>query len=144
MAPLWRGRTHVRIVIHARSFHIHVNVLRHRQEDWLAEYEDHLEMLDSEPSLDAVIVVSHEWLRPKHVRDCLRAGKHVYVHPSLGHDLEGVREMVRAAKRSNRVVQVGYSRRSLPHYRLAKERLVCQDGILDSIESASVARAKFI
>lgn len=116
-----------------------VSVNRENPKDALVPvYEDYREMLANEPSIDAVIVASHEWQRPRQVMDCLAAGKHVYVHPSLGTDLDAVRKLVRAVKQSDRVVQVGYDRRSLPHYRLVKERMIGERGLLDPIQNATI------
>ncbi len=50
-----------------------------------------------------------------------QAGKHVYVEKPISHNLVEGRRMVEAARRHNRVVQVGTQRRSAPHFASASE-----------------------
>ena len=50
-----------------------------------------------------------------------QAGKHVYVEKPISHNLVEGRRMVEAARRHNRVVQVGTQRRSAPNYASAAE-----------------------
>jgi predicted dehydrogenase len=49
------------------------------------------------------------------------AGKHVYVEKPVSHNILEGRRMVEAARRHNRVVQVGTQRRSAAHYASAAE-----------------------
>jgi predicted dehydrogenase len=49
------------------------------------------------------------------------AGKHVYVEKPVSHNLVEGRRMVEAARRHNRIVQVGTQRRSAPHLAAAAE-----------------------
>jgi predicted dehydrogenase len=50
-----------------------------------------------------------------------QAGKHVYVEKPISHNLVEGRRMVEAARKFDRVVQVGTQRRSGPHYQSAAE-----------------------
>jgi predicted dehydrogenase len=50
-----------------------------------------------------------------------QAGKHVYVEKPISHNITEGRRMVEAARRHNRVVQVGTQRRSGAHYASAAE-----------------------
>lgn len=50
-----------------------------------------------------------------------QAGKHVYCEKPVSHNLIEGRKMVEAARRYNRVVQVGTQRRSAPHFASAAE-----------------------
>ena len=68
----------------------------------------------------------------------MEAGKHVYALPPLGNDLGDVQVLARHARDLGRVLQVGYYRRSLPHYRLVKERFIQERGILDPMLNANI------
>jgi predicted dehydrogenase len=68
-------------------------------------------------SVDALVVATPDhWHAPATVWAC-QAGKHVYVEKPASHDVWEGRKMVEAARRYDRVVQLGTQSRSAPHYR---------------------------
>ena len=73
-------------------------------------------------AVDAVVVAAPDhWHALATVWAC-QAGKHVYVEKPVSHNLVEGRRMVEAARKYNRVVQVGTQRRSAAH--LAERRRV--------------------
>jgi len=74
-------------------------------------------------AVDAVwIATPDHWHAPATILAC-QAGKHVYVEKPCSHNLREGRLMVEAARRHQRVVQVGTQSRSTPHIQQAIERL---------------------
>jgi predicted dehydrogenase len=67
-----------------------------------------------------VIAAPDHWHALATVWAC-QAGKHVYVEKPISHNVVEGRRMVEAARRHDRVVQVGTQRRSAPHYASARE-----------------------
>jgi len=71
--------------------------------------------------VDAVVVAAPDhWHALATVWAC-QAKKHVYVEKPLSHNLVEGRRMVEAARKYQRVVQVGTQRRSAPHFQSAAE-----------------------
>ncbi|MBU0641504.1 MAG: Gfo/Idh/MocA family oxidoreductase [Planctomycetes bacterium] len=79
-------------------------------------YEDYREMLEKEKNLDAVIVATPDWMHAEHSIACLKAGKHVYCEKEMSNTLEKAAEMVKAARETGKLLQVGHQRRSSPRY----------------------------
>jgi predicted dehydrogenase len=74
-------------------------------------------------AVDAVVIATPDhWHAPATILAC-DAGKHVYVEKPCSHNIREGRLMIEAARRSNRVVQVGTQTRSAPHVRRAMELL---------------------
>ncbi len=72
-------------------------------------------------TLDALVVSAPDhWHALATVWAC-QAGKHVYVEKPVSHNVVEGRRMVQAARRYNKVVQVGTQRRSADHYTSAKQ-----------------------
>jgi predicted dehydrogenase len=67
---------------------------------------DYRELLDR-PDLDAVIVATPDHWHAKLVEDCCAAGKDVYCEKPMSHVAEEGLRMVAAAKKHERVVQIG-------------------------------------
>ncbi len=86
-------------------------------------YEDYREMLEKEKDLDAVIVASPDFVHAEHTIACLKAGLHVYCEKEMADSLESAREMVLAARESNRLCQIGHQRRSNPVYQQALQMI---------------------
>jgi len=84
-------------------------------------YEDYREMLAGEKDLDAVIIATPDWTHAEIAVACLKAGKHVYCEKEMSNTLEGARSMVRAARQTGKLLQIGHQRRSNPRYLTALE-----------------------
>jgi predicted dehydrogenase len=82
-------------------------------------------------AVDAVwIATPDHWHAPATILAC-EAGKHVYVEKPCSHNLREGRLMVEAARRHQRVVQVGTQSRSTEHVRAAMQ--VLQEGVIGEI-----------
>ncbi|RYX82468.1 gfo/Idh/MocA family oxidoreductase [bacterium] len=79
-------------------------------------YTDYQDMLEKEPSIQAVIIATPDWQHAPQTVDCLKAGKHVYCEKEMSNTLEGARSMVLAARESGKLLQIGHQRRSNPRY----------------------------
>ncbi len=79
-------------------------------------YTDYRKLLDREKGLDAVIIATPDGCHARQSCDCLDAGLHVYCEKEMSHTLEGCRQMVRKARQSGKLLQVGHQRRSNPRY----------------------------
>jgi predicted dehydrogenase len=75
--------------------------------------KDFRRVLD-DPAVDALVIAAPDhWHAPATIYAC-QAGKHVYVEKPCSHNVREGRLMVDAARRHNRVVQVGTQARSMP------------------------------
>ncbi|MCC6364531.1 MAG: Gfo/Idh/MocA family oxidoreductase [Bryobacterales bacterium] len=93
-------------------------------------FEDYRQLL-ADPSIDAVVIATPEHLHHDMAIAALKAGKHVYVEKPLSHTIEEGWEVVRAAEKSGKVVQVGTQNRSNSLYQKAKEMVT--DGMIGDI-----------
>lgn len=78
------------------------------------EYKDYRELLQKEKP-DLVIVATPDHWHPLICIAALKAGAHVYVEKPIGHTINEGKAMVKAARDTNLVVQVGTHRRVSPH-----------------------------
>ena len=97
--------------------------------------EDFRTILD-DPGVDVLVNATPEhWHALSTVMAC-QAGKHVYVEKPLAHDIVEGRRMVEAARRHQRVVQVGTQTRSAPY--VARAREYVQGGGLGEVRLVKV------
>lgn len=80
-----------------------------------AVYKDFRKLLEDQ-TIDAVIIATPDHWHPLMMIAAVEAGKDVYVEKPLANSIEECDAMVAAAKRYNRVVQVGQWQRSGPHW----------------------------
>lgn len=99
----------------------------------LNAYEDYRDMLMKEKSLDAVIVATPDFWHAPHAEGCLQAGLNVYCEKEMSNTLEGAKSIVRAARKSGKIVQIGHQRRSNPRYLHCYNVLLKQANILGRI-----------
>lgn len=95
------------------------------------KYSDYREMLAKE-GLEIVLIGSPDHWHALQCIDALKAGAHVYVQKPISVDVIEGEAMVAAARKYNRVVQVGTQRKSTPHLIHAKENIV-DKGMLGKI-----------
>jgi predicted dehydrogenase len=96
---------------------------------------DMRQVLDDK-SVDAVIVATPDhWHAPATILAC-EAGKHVYVEKPCSHNIREGRLMIEAARKHNRIVQVGTQSRSSAHVMKAMQLL--RDGAIGDILTAKV------
>ncbi len=79
-----------------------------------SKYKDYRELLDREKP-DIVIVATPDHWHPLITIAAVRAGADVYVEKPIGHTVYECSAMVKAARDTGRVVQVGTHRRVSPH-----------------------------
>jgi predicted dehydrogenase len=92
-----------------------------------------------DPSVTALVVAAPDhWHALATVWAC-QAGKHVYVEKPCSHNVVEGRRMIEAARKHDRVVQVGTHRRSLPHIIAAREFV--QSGKLGKVPFARASIA---
>ncbi|HEX42874.1 MAG TPA: gfo/Idh/MocA family oxidoreductase [Phycisphaerales bacterium] len=77
-------------------------------------YKDFRELLDKEKPDIAIVATPDHW-HPLITIAAVRAGAHVYVEKPIGHTIGEGRAMVKAARDTGKVVQVGTHRRVSPH-----------------------------
>lgn len=77
-------------------------------------FKDFRELLDSTKPEIVVVGTPDHW-HPLIMIASVRAGAHVYVEKPVGHTIHEGRAMVKAARATDRIVQVGTHRRVSPH-----------------------------
>lgn len=93
-------------------------------------YTDYREML-KEKDLDVVVIATPDHWHALPMIAAVQAGADVYVQKPIGVDVVECLAMLAAARKYNRVVQVGTQRRSTPH--LIEARELIQEGRLGRI-----------
>ena len=86
-------------------------------------YGDYRKML-SENKLDVVLIGTPDHWHALQTIEAVKSGAHVYVQKPISVDVMEGEAMVAAARKYNRVVQVGTQRRSTPHLLEAKKNIV--------------------
>ena len=81
-------------------------------------YRDYRRLLDDR-AIDAVVITTPEHWHARMCIDACDAGKDVYVEKPVAHNIRDGRLMVEAARRNNRIVQVGTQQRSGAHFQRA-------------------------
>ena len=87
------------------------------------KYVDYKQMLAQEKNLDAVIIATPDFVHAEHTIACLEKGIHVYCEKEMSNSLTGAADMVRAMRKSGKLLQIGHQRRSNPVYLGALEAL---------------------
>jgi predicted dehydrogenase len=95
------------------------------------QYGDYRKML-SDNKLDIVIIGTPDHWHALQTIDALKAGAHVYVQKPISVDVMEGEAMVAAARKYNKVVQVGTQRKSTPHLIDAKKNIV-DTGLLGKV-----------
>jgi predicted dehydrogenase len=122
VCDIWTEYNQKRLVNQLRKFNFDVNA-----------YEDYQEMLSREKDLDAVVIATPDFWHAQHTVDCLKAGLHVYCEKEMSNTLDGARRMVRAARETGKLLQIGHQRRSHPRYIHSFEKIIKEAGLLGRI-----------
>jgi predicted dehydrogenase len=91
-----------------------IEKVRSLTSDQPKKYKDYRELLAREKP-EIVIVGSPDHWHPLMTIEAVRSGAHVYVEKPVGHTIREGRAMVKAARETGKVVQVGTHRRVSPH-----------------------------
>ncbi len=94
-------------------------------------YGDYRKLL-AENQLDIVLIGSPDHWHAMQMIDAVKAGAHVYVQKPISVDVMEGEAMLAAARKYNKVVQVGTQRKSTPHLIEAKKNIV-DAGLLGKI-----------
>lgn len=86
-------------------------------------YSDYRKML-AEKDLDIVLIGTPDHWHALTMIEAAKSGVDIYVQKPISVDVREGQAMVAAARKYNRVVQVGTQRRSTPHIMEAKERFI--------------------
>ncbi|MBR9774204.1 MAG: Gfo/Idh/MocA family oxidoreductase [Cytophagales bacterium] len=95
------------------------------------KYKHYRQMLD-ENKLDIVLVGSPDHWHALHAIDSIRSGAHVYLQKPISVDVIEGEAILAAARKYNKVVQIGTQRRSTPHLVEAKKNIV-DKGLLGKV-----------
>lgn len=87
------------------------------------QFTDFREMLKPK-DLDIVLIATPDHWHALPMIEAVKAGADVYVQKPIGVDIEEGKAMVAAARKYNRVVQVGTQRRSTPHLIEARDEVI--------------------
>jgi predicted dehydrogenase len=100
-------------------------------------YADYKEMLAKE-DIEGVIIATPLWAHAEHTVTCLDAGKHVLCEKMMAWDVDGCQRMREAARRTGRVLEIGYQRFYSAMYQAAYEGII-KAGTLGDIYTARIA-----
>jgi predicted dehydrogenase len=99
-------------------------------------YADYREML-KEKDLDIVLIGTPDHWHALPMIAAVQAGADIYVQKPISVDIVEGQAMLAAARKHNRVVQVGTQRRSTPHLVEARDRIV-REGKLGKVSFAEI------
>lgn len=97
------------------------------------KYVDYRELLEKEKDLHGVIVATPDFHHAEQTIAALESGLHVYCEKEMSNTLENARKMVRAQKRTGKLLQIGHQRRSNPRYIHCYEKLIREANLLGRI-----------
>ncbi|MEA3212228.1 MAG: hypothetical protein QOE70_5285 [Chthoniobacter sp.] len=99
-------------------------------------YGDYREML-REKDLDAVLIATPDHWHALPMIEAVKSGLDVYCQKPIGVDVVECQAMLAAARKYNRVVQIGTQRRSTPHLIEARDRII-KEGKLGKISHVEI------
>jgi predicted dehydrogenase len=95
------------------------------------KYSDYRKLLERD-DIDGVIIGTFDHVHAQITIDACRAGKDVYVEKPMTSLPEQGIEVVKVARDTNRVVQVGMQQRTIPYFVEAKERFI-DSGLIGNV-----------
>ncbi len=114
----------------ADPYEVNLDEARKQSPSDAKAYENYKDLL-AQKGIDFVVIGTPDHWHCPNLLDALAAGKDVYTEKPLSHSLEQSRIMVEAVRKTDRIVQVGMQRRSMPFIHKAK-RLI-DEGALGKI-----------
>jgi predicted dehydrogenase len=100
-------------------------------------FADYKEML-AKADIEAVVIATPLWTHADVTVDCLEAGRHVLCEKMMAWDVEGCERMRETARRTGKVLEIGYQRFYNPMYQAAYQGIV-KAGTLGEIYLARIA-----
>jgi len=110
-----------------------IKKLGHKQATSIKQYADHRELL-KDPEIEAVVIAVPLNVHASLTIEALEAGKHVLCEKLMAHSIDECKQMIRAAKKANRLLAVGHQR----HYS------VLYDNANDLVKQGVLGDIKFI
>lgn len=99
-----------------------------------ARYEDYQDVIKNHAKeLDAVIIATPDFWHAPHTNAFLEAGVNVYCEKMMSDTIEGAKSMVRAMRKSGKLLQIGHQRKSNPRYIYAHDVLLRKNNICGKI-----------
>jgi predicted dehydrogenase len=95
-------------------------------------YTDYEEMLAKEKDIEAVVIALPLHLHAKCAIACMKAGKHVLCEKLMARTVGQCKDMIKAAKETNRILSIGHQRHYSLLYAHATEMI--QSGLLGDIK----------
>jgi predicted dehydrogenase len=86
-------------------------------------YSEWKEMLEKE-NLEAVVMAPPLWMHADIASGCMEAGKHVLCEKMMAWDVPGCERMRDTARKTGKILEIGYQRNYNPIYQAAHEGLV--------------------
>ncbi len=102
-------------------YRVRAESARARSNPQAALVQDYRRLLDRK-DIDAVVISVSDHNHTPALLDSLSAGKDVYLEKPMTYRIEEGLEIVKAVKRTGRVVQIGAQQKSGPHFLEAKQR----------------------
>jgi predicted dehydrogenase len=112
-------------------------VLRAIGQPGATHYVEYKDMLERE-TIEGIITAPPLWMHDEIATACLDAGKHVLCEKMIAKTRDGYQRMIDAAKRNDKVLEVGYQRNYNPIYRSAYEG-VMKTGALGDVYHVRLA-----
>jgi predicted dehydrogenase len=112
-------------------------VLRTLHQPPAKHYVEYADMLEHE-NVEAIVTAPPLWMHAEIVTACLDAGKHVLCEKMIAKTRDGYQRMIDAAKRNDKVLEIGYQRNYNPIYRSAYEG-VMKKGVLGEVYHVRLA-----
>lgn len=100
-------------------------------------FADYKEML-AKADIEGVVIATPLWAHADQTVACLEAGKHVLCEKMMAWDVEGCERMRQAARRTGRVLEIGYQRFYSAMYQAAYAGII-KAGTLGEIYTARIA-----
>ncbi|MDQ0973575.1 putative dehydrogenase [Neobacillus niacini] len=96
---------------------------------------DYNELL-ARKDIDAVAILSPDYLHEEHAIAALRAGKHVYCEKPLAITVEGCDRIIEESKKSGKHLMVGFNMRYMSMYQTMKE--IIDSGVIGNLKAVWV------
>jgi predicted dehydrogenase len=100
-------------------------------------YADYKEML-AKADVEGVVIATPLWMHAEHTVACLEAGRHVLCEKMMAWDVAGCERMRETARRTGRVLEIGYQRNYNAMYQAAYAGIV-KAGTLGEVYHARIA-----
>lgn len=94
--------------------------------------KDYHELLKRD-DVDAVVVLTQDYLHKQHAIDVLEAGKHLYLEKPMAITIEDCDEILKAWKKSGKKMLMGFNMRYMPMYQKMKE--IIDEGLIGEVKA---------